>query len=327
MNISKESENTIKIKQELTTPVLFVIFNRPEVTQKVFNAIRKAKPKKLFVSADGPRKNRADDVEKCARTRAIVDMVDWECEVYRHFSESNLGCKIAVSSAINWFFDNVEEGIILEDDCLPGQSFFLFCQELLKRYRGDERIMQISGNNYLFGRKNIRESYYFSKLNDIWGWATWKRAWKYYDISMKDFPRFKEERQIDNYLNNKAMRNWLMSYFEESYNGKGSVWSSQWSYAICKQNGLIIVPSVNLVSNLGFCEGGTHVTTNSWNLYNTAALSEIGEIIHPEFILPDTEADEIRFEIICRTDPRLIFKERMKHLVKTVINNVFIKPK
>jgi hypothetical protein len=322
MSIFQGHEMRKKINYELTTPILFIIFNRPDITGEVFDTIKKAKPKKLFVCADGPRKNREDDIEKCANTRNIIDQVDWECEVYCNFSEVNQGCKIAVSSAINWFFDQVEEGIILEDDCLPSQSFFWFCQELLEKYREDERIMQISGNNYLFGRKQFRASYYFSKLNDIWGWATWKRAWRHYDISMKDFPEFVTGNQLDNYLDNKAMRDWLMSYFEESYGGKSSVWSSQWSYAICKQNGLIIVPSVNLATNIGFCEGATHGTGKSWDLYKNIDISEIEEIAHPEFILPDNGADLIRFEIIRRTDPRLFIKERIKSFAKQMVRRI-----
>lgn len=308
------------MKEKLTTPVLFIVFNRPDTTLKVFNAIRKAKPEKLFISADGPRKNKADDVEQCAKARGIIDMIDWDCEVHCNFNETNLGCKIAASSAINWFFDNVDEGIILEDDCLPSQSFFWFCQELLKRYRDDERIMQISGNNFLFGKHKSPDSYYFSKLNDIWGWATWRRAWKYFDIDMKGFVRAKEEKQLKSYLyNDKRISRWLMSYFEESCGKDSSVWSSQWSYAIYKQNGLTIVPNVNLVLNLGFEKDSTHAAADSWRLYADADICEIDQIAHPKFIIAGEKADKFRFKIIQKTDPRLIINQRLKFFVNRIL--------
>lgn len=296
----------------LTIPVLFLIFNRPDTTQKVFDEIRKARPYKLFVSADGPRKEKTGDVEKCLEVRDIIKQVDWECEVHTNFHENNVGLKTAISSAIDWFFDHVESGIILEDDCLPSQSFFWFCQELLEKYRDDERIMQISGNNFLFGKKVTDASYYFSKLNDIWGWATWRRAWKLYDINMKTFPQFKEQDQLKNYINNPKMRNWLMSYFEQDYhlvgNRKG-LWSSQWAYAICSNNGLTIVPSVNLVMNIGTSENATH-QADSYKFYSDFKCHELTKIVHPSFILPNHHADELRFDVVKKTDPRLLYAKR-----------------
>ncbi len=231
----------------------------------------------------------------------------------------NLGCRVAVSSAIDWFFENVDEGIILEDDCLPNQSFFRFCQEMLQKYRDDERIMQISGSN-LLGQKTFNASYYFSKLNDIWGWATWRSAWSRFDINMKSFPLFKEQRQIENYFEDKEVLKWLMSYFQESFDGLGSVWTSQWSYAICSQNGLTIVPTVNLVSNIGFgMSNSTHGGGDNWNLYADTETYEMSEIIHPSFVLPDKEADLLRFETIRKTDPRLFLTRRIRSGIKAVM--------
>lgn len=313
--------NNLIVKSEpLTTPVLFLIFNRPDLTAQVFDVIRKVRPQKLFVRADGPRNDRIDEAEQCQKTRDIVKRVNWECEVYYDFSEINLGCKTAVSSGVNWFFDNIEEGIILEDDCLPNQSFFWFCQELLQRYRDDERIMQISGNNYLFGKRTYVESYYFSKLNDVWGWATWKRAWKHVDIDMTSFPEFKVKNQIENYLEDKKVIRWLMSYFQEAFDNEKGIWSPAWTYAMCTQNGLIIVPSVNLVSNIGFGRyDSTSSSSETWSLYGGAKTYEIKQMIHPKFVLQDKEADRLRFEIIRRTDPRLIFTQRAKSIAKTLV--------
>jgi len=154
----------------LKAPVLLLIFNRPDTTQLVFNKIRKARPAELYIAADGPRKNQPDDPENCRKAREILRQVDWDCKISTLFREENLGCKIGVSSAIDWFFSEVEEGIILEDDCVPDQSFFQFCQELLARYRDDKRVMMISGDNFQFGRRRTDYSYYFSQYVHIWGW-------------------------------------------------------------------------------------------------------------------------------------------------------------
>ena len=305
----------------LQTPVLFLIFNRPDLTAKVFSVIREVRPSKLFVAADGPRLDKPDDIAKCQETREVVKQIDWDCEVKTLFRESNLGCRIAISSSIDWFFENVEEGIILEDDCLPSESFFWFCQELLEKYRNDERIMQINGNNYLFGKKHFKESYYFSKLNGCWGWATWRRAWESFDGSMNGFARFKEERQIDNYIDNKEISEWLMSYLEQAARPNCGIWSTQWTYAIIIRNGLSISPSVNLVQNIGFREDSTHGKHKSFELYSKVVAQEMEQIVHPQFVLQDNEADNIHFEIIKKTDPRLIHKAKLqliKYLNKIV---------
>ncbi len=309
----------------LTTPVLFLIFKRPETTKRVFNEIRKVRPKKLFVSADGPRKNVKKETKLCQQTREIINKVDWDCKVYKKYNDKNLGCKITISSAINWFFKNVKAGIILEDDCLPNQSFFWFCQELLKKYSNDQRIMQISGNNFLFGKKTGKASYYFSKLNDIWGWATWRRAWKQYDINMKNFPDFKRKKIIFNYFDNKMIANWLMSYLEEAYKSVGTnrgIWSSAWSYAICLQKGLTIVPNVNLVQNIGIGGKATHAGP-SFSLYSNVETHEIKKIIHPKFIRTSKKADELRFKVISKTDPRLRKKSKVKNIFKELLKKIF----
>jgi len=296
------------------TPILFIIFNRPENTKKVFQAIRKIKPKKLFISADGPRRNISQEIELTQKAREVVSQVDWPCQVKTKFSSQNLGCKKAVTSAINWFFKHVEAGIILEDDCLPSQSFFNFCQKLLKKYAHDERIMQISGNNYLLGRKVSSASYYFSKLNDIWGWATWKRAWKLYDSKMKTFPKFKKQRQLNQYLTNSQIRRWLMTYFNDAYkliNSHRGIWSTAWSYTICKNNGLIIVPKVNLVRNIGIGKQATH-SGSSFQPYAKIKTHSLKKIIHPKSIIANQAADNLRFELIKQTDPHCKMSYRLR---------------
>ncbi|HNR86816.1 MAG TPA: hypothetical protein PKM65_00580 [Spirochaetota bacterium] len=272
------------------TPILFIIFNRPETTRLVFERIRQAKPTRLFVSADGPRSSVPDEAERCREARAIVERIDWDCEVKTFFKDSNCGCRVMVSSAITWFFDNVEEGIILEDDCLPDMSFFPFCAELLERYRNDNRIYMISGNNFQFGVKRGTGSYYFSKTNHIWGWASWRRAWRQYDVTLASFPEFKRNNIIQNiFVKKKEQRQWMRN-FQLVYNGKLNTWDHQWAYAILTNNGMSIMPNVNLVSNIGFATGATH-TTAGGNIFADMKTEPIGEIIHPPFTVPDLEAD------------------------------------
>lgn len=274
----------------LTTPVLFLIFNRPDKTQKVFNAIRQAKPKQLFIAADGPRPDREGEIEKYQKARQIATSVDWDCEVKTLFRDKNLGCKIAVSSAIDWFFKNVEEGIILEDDCLPSQSFFWFCQELLKYYRNDTRIMQISGNNFQFGRIRGEGSYYFSKYAHVWGWATWRRAWKHYDVHMKNFEEFKRDNKIINIFKRKQQQKYWIRVFQLVYDGKINTWDYIWVFICFINGGLCIMPNKNMVSNIGFSREALH-TKDENSILSKVKTEEITEIIHPEFVLVDQEAD------------------------------------
>ncbi len=243
---------------KLNVPVLFLIFNRPDTTQRVFNEIRKAAPPKLFVSADGPRENKPGEFEKCQATRDIIKHVDWDCEVFTNFRDKNSGCKIAVSSGISWFYENVEEGIILEDDCLPCLSFFRFCEELLEKYRDDERIMQIGGTNLLNGWQRDDSSYYFSQYGAIWGWASWRRAWKHYDVNMKLWPEVKAKKMFFDWFDHKREIQFWLNIYDKVYLGQIDTWDYQWDFAKRINLGLGIVPKVNLVSNIGFREDATH---------------------------------------------------------------------
>jgi hypothetical protein len=274
----------------LTTPVLFMIFNRPDTTQKIFSAIRQSKPKQLFVAADGPREEKKGEKEKCEQAREIIEQVDWDCEVKTLFRNNNLGCKMAVSSAIDWFFENVEDGIILEDDCLPCQSFFWFCQELLEHYRDDTRIMIISGNNFQFGRIRGEGSYYFSKYPHIWGWATWRRAWKHYDVNMKNFEEFKKEAQINNIFKIKQQQKYWTKIFQLVHESKIDTWDYQWAYTCFINNGLCVIPNINLVSNIGFGKEALH-TKDQNSILSNMKIKNIQKIKHPNFILADKIAD------------------------------------
>jgi hypothetical protein len=243
---------------KLKTPILFIIFNRPETTRVVFEAIRQAKPPKLFIAADGPRENKIGEKEKCDEVRKIVDKVDWECEVKTLFREKNLGCGKAPSEAITWFFENVEEGIILEDDCLPNLSFFRFCEELLEKYRSNEKIFMISGDNFLPKFLMTEDEYYLSRMTHIWGWATWRRAWKKYDFEMNDFPNFVKDKVIDKIWQDKKARKFWLEKLSEIKKDHFDLWDYQWTYCMWKNDSYSIAPNVNLISNIGFGGKATH---------------------------------------------------------------------
>jgi hypothetical protein len=299
----------------MKTPVALIIFNRPDTTKRVFEAIRQAKPPKLFVIADGPRTNHPSDIEKCAAAKAIIGGVDWECEVFTNFSDINLGCGKRLPTGITWVFEQVEEAIILEDDCLPDPSFFAFCEELLERYRDDNRIAIISGDN-LLGHRTSPYSYYFSKYPYIWGWATWKRAWKYYDLEMSLWTEIKSGNWLENILINKKTVKYWEKIFQNTYDGKVNTWDYQWTFACLINNFLCITPNVNLISNIGFGQSSTH-TKDSDNKLSNLPTQEINfPLVHPPYIINDIKsdvlADKTVFNIISLID-------RMKRKIKKII--------
>ncbi|TRV14579.1 MAG: glycosyltransferase family 2 protein [Microcystis wesenbergii Mw_MB_S_20031200_S109] len=286
---------------QLTTPVAFLIFNRPDTTARVFEAIRQAKPPKLLVVADGPRADRPDDVEKCKAARAIIDGVDWDCEVLTNYSEVNLGCKNRVSSGLNWVFDTVEEAIILEDDCLPHTTFFRFCEELLDYYRNDERIMSIVGCNFQFGRRRTNYSYYFSRINLIWGWATWKRAWHYYDIDMSLWTEVKRDDILKYILHDPQETRYWTKIFQRTYDEDINSWGYRWILSCFLQHGLAITPNINLVSNIGFSVNATH-TTNDSSLINSVKVEAMSfPLRHTPYIIPHISADKFTYHVYCQT--------------------------
>jgi hypothetical protein len=291
---------------KLTTPVAFIIFNRPDTTELVFTEIAKAKPAKLLVVADGPRSGRKGEVEKCALTRSIIDRVDWDCEVLTNFSEINLGCKVRVSTGIDWVFKQVEEAIILEDDCLPDPTFFKFCQELLKRYRDDQRIGMISGDNLQFDRLQNDESYYFTKYVHIWGWATWRDRWqKSYDVNLKKWPLIRDQGRIADIIPNRYEQNYWASIFDKVYKNKIDTWDYQWVFSNWVEGRINVAPSVNLISNIGFNRLDATHTTGSEAESNLPTLNIQFPLKHPAFHLINYANDQFEFK---KLNKRSIFK-------------------
>jgi hypothetical protein len=275
---------------ELITPVAFLVFNRLDTAQLVFEEIRKARPPKLLIVADGPRADRPGEAEECQAVRATIDTVDWPCEVLKNYSDVNLGCKIRVSSGLDWVFGQVEEAIILEDDCLPHPSFFRFCEDLLERYRDDERIFMISGDNFQSGKMRTKGSYYFSRYTHIWGWASWRRAWKHYDVNMKLWPEMRDGGRLCKMLLEKKVISYWTNIFERVHKGEIDTWDYQWLFACWIQNGLSILPNVNLVSNIGFNMEATHTTRRGkFGTMRTGPM--IFPLAHPSCVLRDAQAD------------------------------------
>ena len=300
------------------TPILLITFNRLDTTKRVFERIKEQQPKYLFIASDGPRENRLDDIVKIEEVRSyILSNIDWVCEVKTLFREKNLGCGVAPYTAITWFFECVEHGIILEDDCLPYPDFFNFCETILNKYKQDETIWEISGTNLQKGIKRGDGSYYFSNYGGIWGWATWARAWKHYDYSMKNYGDFLKNQQIKKIFSDKQQQ----KYWHKTLNNAsklGTWWDYQWLYTFWSYGGKCIVPNVNLIENIGFNGGGTHTMSEpKWYKSLTLGNGIIGEIKHPNILEVNTEADDFFYKKCTATDPLLI---RLINRLKRIFN-------
>jgi len=275
----------------LKTSVLLLIFNRPTLTIKAFERIRAARPQKLFIASDGPRRDHPGEIEAVERSRSVVDLVDWDCEVKTLFRHHNLGCGHAVSSAIDWAFEAVDDLIILEDDCLATASFFPYCAELLNRYRDDERIYVISGDNFQDRALRAPYSYYFSRYNHCWGWATWRRAWRYFDLEMTLWPEIRDGGWlVDIFRDDQAAAYWQRN-FDAVFSKKIDTWDYQWTFACWAHSALTILPAKNLVENIGFGEGATHTREHPAEIRKAEDLSF--PLKHPPFVIRDARADDV----------------------------------
>ncbi len=275
-------------------PILFLVFNRPELTLKVFNKIKEIKPKKLYVACDGPR-NINNEKQIVNQVREITNHVTWDCNLKKLFRNYNLGCKNAVSGALDWFFENEDKGIILEDDCLPNQDFFLFCEELLLRYENDPRISMITGNNFQDGNIRGNGSYYFSGYNHIWGWATWKRVWNFYDKNMSFWPVWSKSQDWKDKFPDLLERIYWKRNFDKVYANLIDTWDYQLFALLKKIGGLCITPNANLVSNIGFGANATH-TNDEINKNANLPTSNLSKLEHPSSINIDLEADKYEFK-------------------------------
>ena len=276
----------------LETPVLLIVFNRPDKARQSFAEIRKAQPKKLYLAGDGPRHE--EERARCEECRALAQQVDWDCEVHTLFRDENVGCGRGPYESINWLFEHEETGIILEDDCLPHPSFFTFCDEVLARYRHDTRVMHVAGTYYLGDWQNDPDySYRFSQHGATWGWATWRRAWQHYDYELKQFPELRQKGYFDNFFTLEKEKRYRLNLFQQTYDDPASVdwWDYQWDFARYSQNGLSIVPNVNLISNIGFGEDATHTFNSDRKEANLEMKGLALPLRHPPFVMRDYESD------------------------------------
>lgn len=302
---------------QLNTPVVFIIFNRTQATKQVFEAIRRAKPPQLFVIADGPRANKPGEAQKCAAAREITEQVDWDCEVFKNYSDTNLGCGLRPASGLDWVFEQVEEAIVLEDDCLPHPSFFRYCEALLNKYRHDERVMAICGSNLQFGSNQTDYSYYFSHYSICWGWASWRRAWQFFDFNLKLWPEIRDKNLLIDILQDEySAKIWHLiarQTWEKTLNGSiPDCWDYQWTFSNFIHHGLSIVPNNNLIANIGYTDEATH-TFNPASRFNQMSSQEIIlPLTHPPYMVRNVSADLLVQNTLYDYRPKLTKKIRRK---------------
>jgi len=273
----------------LAAPVALFLFNRPDSTARVLQAIRQARPERLLLIADGPRPDHPADRENCARARAAAEAVDWSCEVVTNYAQSNLGLKRRVETGLDWVFEQAEAAILLEDDCLPGDDFFRFCGEMLARYAEDERILSISGNNFLPAERRNGPSYYYSRYPFVWGWASWRRAWQGHDPYMTNWPGVRDSGWLDRYLADPTAASYWSYLFQQAFETEHT-WDYAWTYSCWRRQGLSIVPAANLVSNIGYGPRATH--TRYPDAFAALPLERLNfPLRHPLTVDRDAQAD------------------------------------
>jgi hypothetical protein len=274
------------------TPVVFLIFRRPDLTAHIFEAIRQVEPTTLLVVADGP--STEAESELCQKARAVTEKVDWTCKVLRDYSDTHLGCRNRVSTGLTWAFEQVEEAIILEDDCLPNADFFTFCTKLLEVYRHDNQIFSICGSNFQEGIKRGSGSFYFSRYTDPWGWATWRRSWRLYNDDLKGWPNFKDSNQFKSIFKVPGEYTYWTQIFDELYyKNIPDSWFYRWLFSCWVLGSIAIFPNVCLVSNIGGRLDGTNCLYPS--RFSNLPLEGLVDLEYPKQIEPDENADEYLF--------------------------------
>lgn len=288
-------------------PILINAFNRPETTKKVFDSVRKIRPKKLFLATDGPRINNQEDRDKSEQIKEIFQRVDWDCDVERLYRDKNLGCPRAIPEAIDWFFSKVDQGIILEDDCLPNNSFFQFCKILLDKYKYNDNVMMISGNNFIPEERFSDHSYFFSKYGFIWGWATWGRAWQKFDESMSSYPSFISSKEFIRRYPSLLDRFFWKTAFKNKYHGYSKGWAMKWNYSMAYNGGYGVIPSKNLVTNIGFGPDAT-ITKKVDRRMIIDTSPVVFPLLHPEKIEANVLYDKriFRRNFLSMVNPRTL---------------------
>lgn len=279
-------------KTRSTPPVVLLVFNRPEMTRKMLAPVKAARPETILIVADGPRDSHPKDRERCAAVRELLEKeIDWQPKILTNYSPVNLGCRGRVSSGLTWAFEHVEEAIIMEDDCVADPTFFPFCAELLEYYKTDTRLGVISANNFQLPGFGCDASYYFSRFNHCWGWATWARAWRHYDAAMTQWPRLKQEGWLKGLCPHPLQWLYWEQIFDWVYKGEINSWAYVWTFSCWCQNFLSITPKVNLVSNIGTGVDATH-TKGKCGLHDRPLSAMEFPLVHPKVVTPNYPADQ-----------------------------------
>lgn len=282
-------------------PVLLIAFNRPEPTARVVEVLRHLRPTSLYAACDGPRPDRPAETERCAQVRERLQRsIDWPCQLQTLFQPTNLGCRRGVTAALDWFFSQVEEGIVLEDDILPDPSFFLFCQELLERYRDDTRIGVIAANNHQRCAPADGSSYRFSIYSHCWGWASWRRAWRCNDPNLSGWPAFRDAGWLQQLGGSAFARVWS-GWLEALHTGRIDTWDMVWQFSCWQQGLLTVIPEVELVENIGFTNEATHTIDESSPLGQRGVIAF--PLRHPTVIQADRNRDADTFRRLYRRSP------------------------
>ncbi|HIK55280.1 MAG TPA: glycosyltransferase family 2 protein [Synechococcales cyanobacterium M55_K2018_004] len=275
----------------MQTPIALIIFKRPSTTEKVFQVIRQAQPTKLFVIANAPREGNEEEAIQCEQARAIVERVDWDCQVFKRYSPTHNPVGKQIAGGIDWVFEQVEEAIFIEDDCLLHPTFFPFCEAMLDRYRNDTRIFSVSAQNTQMGHRRTEYSYYFSRYARLWGWASWRRAWHYYDYSMKYWPEVQRTGLLHNILEDSRSVQYWTDLFDRTYRGEIQTWDYQWTLSYWLQSGLSIVPEVNLVNHIGFGPDASHLQTLHTKTAAMPMAAMEFPLKHPPYVVRHVQAD------------------------------------
>jgi hypothetical protein len=299
------------------TPILFLIFNRPEETFKVFETIRQIRPRHLFIAADGPRSLNSNDLINCSKAKKILDFIDWDCELKTLLRHENLGCGKAVSSAISWFFSFVQEGIILEDDCLPCNDFFIFCELMLEKYRDDSLVQFIGGTNYQLIQEEAINSYYFSSFSHVWGWAAWRRTWENYDLSLNRYSISDFRSKLKGIYKRRDIINYWIERHKMITTNFTDTWDYQLSISILFNNGMCIIPTKNLVKNIGIGINSTHTFLSVKAIIDMKLFSIIPLIFNYNKSI-NFKADKFYFEYYLK-DRRPWYRKALSQLKRVVI--------
>ncbi len=307
----------------MNAPVLLIIYNRSNSLRRVIQKLRDQKIEKIYIAADGPNREKEGDVEKVLQARKVLEEIDWDCKVYKLYREINIGCKQGVAEGLNWFFENEECGIILEDDCLPNESFWLFCNELLEKYKDNYNVMTISGTNSQDGVLRGEATYYFSRYNHVWGWATWRRAWINYNGNLAGWKEYRKSASWKELFKDPIERNYWEDIFDEISYGKKKwdAWDYPWTFSIWKINGINIMPNYNLVSNIGFGLDATHTKDANSSHANQRTL-DFDKLTHPNKIEICENADNTTFNVHFGGQGQRSFKYRIRRKLKKIFRNL-----